>query len=175
MRTLLFAALLALGCRIDLDTNDTPRACESRPEIPACADAVGHSDFEWLQTNIFTANCSGSSCHGMTESGDPPDGRLVLARGSAYATLMGASGQGVMSEFDPGRALVVPFDAESSYLYFLMRGTPAASVTPPFAAPPEEYGFMPLKAKTLCCEKLEAVRRWIEAGALPPPPEDPAQ
>lgn len=168
MRAILFAALLGSGCRVDLDENNVPRACEFRPDLPVCEAAVNRSDFEWLQTNIFITNCSGDSCHGMTTTGDPPDGRLLLARGHAYAALMGASGEGVTSGFDPARQLVVPFDAESSYLYFLMRGTPAGSVSPAFAAPPEGYGYMPLKANTLCCEKLEAVRRWIEAGALPP-------
>ena len=76
-------------------------------------------------------------------------------------------GEGARSEFDPRRNLVVPFDAEASYLYFLLKAVEASAANPPFAVPPSDYGYMPLNQKTLCCQKLDVVRSWIEAGALP--------
>lgn len=159
--------VLAWGCRIDLDTREFASACEPSETAPSCLDAPGHSDFEWIQANILTPNCGGSSCHGDGENGRLPDGRLVFTSGNSYSSLMGADGGGAMSTFDTSRQLVVPGRPEKSYLLFLMRGIDAELGEPPFDPPPSDYGFMPSRGQTLCCQKLEVVRRWIEAGAPP--------
>lgn len=165
---LVLCAALAPACRLDLDTRELASACEPSETVPSCLDAPDQSDFEWLQANIFTPNCTSNACHGEGENGQPPDGRIRLTRDASYATLMGADGQGVAATFDTSRQLVVPGQPARSYLLFLMRGLDAEFGEPPFDPPPSEYGFMPMRSKTLCCQKLEAVRRWIEQGALPP-------
>lgn len=164
MRAALLAAVLAMSCRIDLDSREVPSACEVRDDIAVCKEAESHSDYEWLQANLFTSNCSGDSCHNAPKAGKPPGGKIVLAEG-AYKTLLGDSGMGADSDLDPGYKLVVPGRPDQSYLYFLLRGIPANEGLPPFNEPPEDIGYMPMDNNTLCCQKIEAVRRWIEAGA----------
>ena len=95
----------------------------------------------------------------------------MLATGSAFKTLMGAdpgagTPPGVQSTFSPNHKLVVPGNPEASYLFFLMRGLPPDAVTD-FVEPPSDIGYMPQGNETLCCQKLDAVERWIRAGALP--------
>jgi hypothetical protein len=169
MRAVLFAAVLAFGCRIDLDKQSAvARACKPSETVNVCLEAEKHSDFEWLQTNIFSTNCSGDSCHGAANPA-PPSGRLDLSTGVAFATLMGTDGNGVMSEIAPGRQLVVPGDATNSYLFFILRGILADQADPPFDEPPVDIGYMPMGNNTLCCQKIDAIGRWIDSGALPPP------
>jgi hypothetical protein len=167
MRAALLATVLAMGCRIDLDTRDVPRTCRDRDDISVCAEAANHSDFTWLQDNIFSSNCSGKDCHGLPENGQTePDGKIVLAEGMAYNALLGDSGMGTAeSDLESGRFLVVPGRPDQSYLFFLMRGVLASEGAPPFQEPPEDIGYMPMDNNTLCCQKIDAVRRWIEAGA----------
>lgn len=170
MRLALSAAVLVTaGCKIDLDTREILRACESRPDIEVCQEAASAGDdFAWIRANIFATNCSGSSCHSAGTGGRPPGGRIVLDEAGAYETLMGVDGTGAMSEVSPGRRLVVPGNADASYLFFLLRGVAAADGDPPFEEPPEDVGYMPQDlADGLCCEKIDAVGRWIAAGARP--------
>ena len=137
-----------------------------RDDIAVCNEAESHSDFTWLQANLFTSNCSGDSCHNAPKAGKPPGGKIVLAE-NAYKALLGDSGTGATSDVAPDRLLVSPFNPKDSYLYFLLRGVRADDGAPPFNEPPEDVGYMPMDNNTLCCQKLDAVRRWIEAGALP--------
>jgi hypothetical protein len=84
----------------------------------------------------------------------------------AYNALLGDSGMGTAeSDLESGRFLVVPGRPDQSYLFFLMRGVLASEGAPPFQEPPEDIGYMPMDNNTLCCQKIDAVRRWIEAGA----------
>lgn len=167
MRAGLLAAVLAMSCRIDLDHREIPRTCEVRDDIDVCKEAADHSDFEWLQANLFTSNCSGRSCHGMPGPGKTqPGGKIELTPGMTYKVLLG-DGTGAKSAVDPTRVLVRPGYPNDSYLYFLLRGVRADDGEPPFEEPPEDVGYMPMDNDTLCCQKIEAVGRWIEAGALP--------
>jgi hypothetical protein len=179
MRAVLMSAVLVTGCRIDLDENTSglEGLCIAQ-DLPICHEADSHSDFEWIQKNIFSSNCGGKDCHGYVEDGTP-DGKIVLTGAldpvndpegvmAAYRTLMGPERKGVVSDVAPTRSLVVPGNAEASYLYFLMHGVRPAQGEPPFDEPPDDVGYMPRRAKPLCCQKIEAVGRWIEAGALPP-------
>jgi hypothetical protein len=180
MRAALLAAVLAMGCRIDLDDREVSRACKVRDDISVCREAADHSDFTWIQDNILSSNCAGKQCHGLPEGAQTePDGKIVLAKGMAYAALLGPNGTGAESDLEPGRLLVVPTGAmdpehpeikgrpDQSYLFFLMRGVLASEGAPPFAEPPDDIGYMPMDNNTLCCQKIDAVRRWIEAGAPP--------
>lgn len=169
MRVALLAAILAMSCRIDLETRELAKACEVRDDIDICKEAAAEDSatFAWLQPNLFTSNCSGRSCHGLPEGAQTqPLGKIVLAPGMAYKTLLG-DGTGARSDVDPSRVLVSPGNPNDSYLYFLLRGIRADEGTPPFEEPPEDVGYMPMDNDTLCCQKIDAVRRWIEAGAPP--------
>lgn len=166
VRVAALGAALTAGCKIDLDTRPLSE-CEDS-DFPACLAAPDHSDLAWIQSNIFTPNCGGESCHSEGRNGQPPDGRILLTAETSYTTLMGADGQGVMATFDTSRMLVVPGAPSRSYLYFLIRGIRGEFGEPPFEPPPSDVGFMPFRQDApLCCQKLDAVRRWIEAGALP--------
>lgn len=167
MRVVLAAALLAsAGCRIDLDHGEEARRCKTTnaagDPIPVCDEAESHSDFAWIESKILSANCFGSSCHGSATA----TGKLDLSVGHAYATLMGATGAGVLSDVDKVHNLVVPGEPNKSYLFFMIRGVEATDGSPPFSTPPSTIGYMPSKSSVLCCQKIDAIERWILAGAL---------
>ena len=163
MRAVLFAALLATGCRIDLDhadvdANTSGRTCKVSTAA-VCMEATTHSDFTWIKGKIFAANCFGSSCH----SGTIASGKLDLTD-DPYTALMGATGMGTMSNLDPAHKRIVAGDPASSYLFFIIHGLDANRG--PFTDPPATVGFMPMSNSTLCCQKIDALERWIMAGAM---------
>jgi len=126
-------------------------------------EATTHSDFAWIENKIFLSNCFGSSCH----TGTTASGRIDLSAGKSYATLMGASGTGgVMSNLDPTRVLVTPGNPAQSYLFYILHGIEPSEADPPAGPPPQDVGYMPMNNATLCCQKLDAIERWITAGAL---------
>jgi len=163
------------ACKVDLDQLEQEVVfCKPSMSAPTCLEAEANnvSDFAWLQENLFNRNCDGDDCHGQPANGDKPSGEMVLATGAAYRELMGSDpGAGdpplVDSSFSPAHKLVVPGDPERSYLLFLMRGLPRDSGATVFDEPPSDVGYMPMSNSTLCCQKLDAVERWIRAGALP--------
>jgi hypothetical protein len=162
----LLASVALAACRIDLDHADTDnnmtgRSCKVSTAA-VCVEGESHSDFAWIESKIFAANCFGSSCH----TGPTASGKRDLTVGSSYATLMGPTGAGVMANMDATRKLVVPGHPEQSYLFFIIRGIDAAEGDPPFTAPPDNIGFMPMSNATICCQKIDAVERWIMAGAM---------
>jgi hypothetical protein len=163
MRAALPLVLLAFGCRIDLDSHDVDastsgRACKVSTAA-VCMEAEGHSDFTWIKGKIFAANCFGSSCH----SGTTASGNLDLTD-DPYTALMGSGTK--KSNLDPTRDLVVPGSPNKSYLYFILRGIEPEMGDPPFSPPPGNVGYMPMSNATLCCQKLDAIERWITAGAM---------
>ena len=183
MRAVLIAlvSIAGAGCKIDLDHFVQPdaasgRACKVSTTAPIClaAEAENHSDFAWLQKNMFSTNCSGKDCHGApTATGTLPSGKLVLAEGFSYKTLLGkgATDPGpaplVASEFQTDHKLVEPSAPERSYMMFMLRALRADEGVPRFTAPPDDVGYMPQSNNTLCCQKLDVMSRWIAAGALP--------
>lgn len=170
MRVVLLSALLAtMGCRIDLDqpstsadANTTGRSCKVGTTT-ACMNAEQHSDFAFINTQIFPLSCSASaSCHKDATS----SGKLDLSLSNAYAALLGASGSGVMSNVDKTRVLVVPGQPRQSYFFFMVHGVKAADGDPPFMDPPSNIGLMPQNNAPICCQKIDAIERWITAGAM---------
>jgi hypothetical protein len=162
-----------LGCKVDLDHFEQT-FCKPSQTAPTCLEAEEKnvSDMAWLQTNVFTRNCGGDDCHGQPVNGTEPGGTIVLANGNAYKALLGAEPDAgpaplVESTFSPAHKLVVPGKPELSYLFFLMRGQPADTGATVFDEPPADTGYMPSANNTLCCQKLDAVERWIRAGARP--------
>ena len=116
--------------------------------------ATTHSDLAWIETNIFGVSCTFSGCHDSATD----LGKLDLRVGMSYADLVGVS-----SIADPTRKLVVQNDIHASYLMLSLHDFPPEMATPPGVAP--AVGYMPQGFPTLCCQKLEAIERWIMAGA----------
>ena len=81
-----------------------------------------------------------------------------------YTSLMGAAGTGTDSNLQPGKKRVVAGDPASSYLFFIVHGLDGNQGT--FTNPPSNVGFMPMSNSALCCQKIDALERWITAGAL---------
>jgi hypothetical protein len=162
MRAVLLLALLA-SCRYDLDKADVDanvsgRSCKVTTSAP-CVEAETHSDFTWIKEKIFAANCFGSSCH----TGATASGKLDLTD-DPYTALLGTGGAGVASNLDPSHKRVVAGDPSASYLYFIIHGLEDTQTT--FQDPPSSVGFMPMSNSTLCCQKIDAIERWITAGAM---------
>jgi hypothetical protein len=158
MIRLVIVASLLVGCRISLENNDTPdsgagRQCTISTSQP-CMDAVTHSDLAWIESKIFVASCDFSGCH----SSATDLGKLDLGVGKSHNALVNAS-----SLLDPTRKLVVPNDLNASFLLLMLRDVAPEMASPPGTAPAN--GFMPKGSATLCCQKLDAVERWIMAGA----------
>ncbi|MBA3395033.1 MAG: hypothetical protein H0T89_20470 [Deltaproteobacteria bacterium] len=119
------------------------------PEPTVCQQATMHSDLAWIQANVFTPSCATAMCH----SGSEPEVGLRLDPGTSYNNLVNKGASTVS-----GWTRVVPGSLETSYLVVAFGRTPG---------PPPRDGFMPLGADPLCVEKLEAIERWILAGAPP--------
>jgi hypothetical protein len=161
MRAVLLLALLA-SCRYDLDHAEVDasvsgRSCKMTTSA-ACVEAATHSDFTFIKEKIFAANCFGSSCH----TGATASGKLDLTD-DPYTALMGAGGTGVASNLDPSHKRVVAGDTSASYLFFIIHGL---DTNPGFPEPPSSVGYMPMSNATLCCQKIDAIERWITAGAM---------
>lgn len=156
MIRLVLVATLLVGCRVSLETDDTVnRSCVDNTSQP-CLDAVTHSDLAWIEQKIFAPSCSFTGCH----NGPDDAGLLDLRAGKSHDALVGAS-----SMLDPTRTLVMPNDVEASYLMLMLRDVPPEMANPPGVAPPTSVGYMPQGQGALCCQKLQAVERWIMAGA----------
>ena len=154
----------AVACKIDLDERVLAAECKVSTAAQVCLEAerTNVSDFQWLQDNMFATNCSGDDCHGDTDPvGGLPAGKFIVTH-DAYDKLVG-----VPSKNDPNHVLVDPGHPEGSYLLYLMHGIRREEGVPPFKPPPGSVGFMPQSNDTLCCQKLEALERWIAAGAQP--------
>jgi hypothetical protein len=115
-----------------------------------CQEATQHSDLAWIQDNIFSKSCAFSGCHKGTATGA---GSLSLEKGVSLGALVGKP---AMTE--AGWMRVVAGNADTSYLLVAMGMG---------SGPLPQGGVMPLGQAPLCKEKLDAIARWIEAGAKP--------
>jgi len=165
LRLALVALLATSACRTSLE--DEPdagagRACTVVTMNAACVAAEGMPSvtLTWIEQNVFTPNCGGPSCHGTTTGGGPPVGRLTLTADS-HPKLVNAD-----ASFATGRKLVVPGSVPQSYLMVIMRGITLAEAEPSPAPAPSGDRYMPLGSPPICCQKLDAIARWITAGAL---------
>ena len=114
-----------------------------------CDQAKTHSDFAFIQQHIFTPSCATAMCHGGAE----PEVGLNLSAGEAYANLVNKGSSTV-----DGWTRVTPGSLATSYLAVSLGRV---------EGPPPRDGYMPLGADPLCLEKMEAIERWILAGAQP--------
>lgn len=165
MFRLVAIAGLLCSCRLSLENYDTSiqgtdagngRACVVSTTSQPCMDATTHSDLAFIEQRIFASSCNFSGCHDSATDA----GRLDLRAGASHDRLVGVS-----SQIDNTRKLVVPNDVAASYLMLMLRDVAPAMANPPGNSPPGSIGFMPQAAPTLCCQKLDAIERWINAGA----------
>lgn len=165
MRWLLLVGLLA-SCRTNIDdpvtgvdgSMTTTRNC-SVSTSSACMEAETHSDFTWLNTNVFNSNCSGTSCHQSNSNSNAkknPYGDIP----TTYASLVNFD-----SQVTPGLKLVVPGQVNQSYVMVMLHDLAGSKFSPPQAEPPSDPGYMPQNSPSICCQKIDAIQRWIEAGA----------
>jgi hypothetical protein len=171
MRILLISLLVLVACGTDPPKQ---QMCMDNTIAPVCfQDAPMHSDFTFIKASIFDKNCFGSACHTTggtaklklsTDANHPEDAPVTQAE--AYMNLLGADGMGAFSTIDKTRRLVVPSDANSSYMELMIQRITPAEATPPAMPPPSNIGYMPQANPTLCCQKLDAIDRWIAAGAM---------
>jgi len=116
----------------------------------ACAEATTHSDLAWIQTNIFTHSCAFSGCHTGAAANA---GFLSLESGVSHGSLVGQ-----MAKTETGWMRVVASNPSQSYLLVAIGAE---------NGPTPVGGLMPLSQPKLCSEKLDAVTRWVQAGAPP--------
>jgi len=110
-----------------------------------CEEAKFHSDLAWIEQKIFAPSCLGD-CHT-----DPtPSASLNLSAGLSHHSLVN-----VTSTQYPTWKRVVPGNPGASMLMVQIGGEPG----------PELEGTMPWGQPKLCDEKIDAIRRWIAAGA----------
>jgi hypothetical protein len=112
-----------------------------------CEQATMHADLTFIQDNVFSATCARSTCHTSTNQA----GGLVLEQGMAHDNLVGKA-----STQHAGWMRVVAGQPDMSYLLVAIGG-----------ADGPDRGTMPWAMPMLCQEKIEAIRRWIAAGANP--------
>lgn len=115
---------------------------------PKCMEATTHDDLAWIQASVFSTSCTFSACH---KSPANDANHLVLEAGASHDELVN---QGSVEQ--NGMMLVVPGHPEQSYLMVAL-GELAGQL-------PED-GVMPLNSPALCQEKIDAIERWILAGA----------
>jgi hypothetical protein len=123
----------------------------------SCMEATTHSDLAWLQEKIFTPSCSAfNSCHKGTAL---EAGGLSLEAGQVIPQTVN-----IPSDLFPQFDIVEPGNPANSYMMIILGGA-----TGPLDA---DVGTMPYNNPRLCQEKIDAVGRWITAGATADTPVD---
>jgi len=140
---LLFSTALLISCNAGtgegLDQNGKPLSGNN--SIPLAAN------FNSVQANIFTPSCATSGCH----SGSAPAEGLLLTEGNSFSNLVNISSNEValLNRVEPG-------NAADSYLIRKVEGTASVGLQ------------MPRNRPALSTEKIQALRDWINNGALGP-------
>lgn len=111
-----------------------------------CDEAPYHSDFGFIEDKIFTVSCL-DGCH----NGPAPTGNMDLSPGVAYTSLVN------VASLHSGWMRVVPNDPGASTLMVEVGGEPGIALE----------GYMPWGLPRLCEPLIDAMRRWIVAGAPP--------
>ena len=96
---------------------------------------------------------------GQVVPGSPTRGPLRAATTSGDAEEPGRAATWWLSE-----TAVVAGDINASYLMMLVGDFPPAMATPPASGLPS-VGLMPENMPPLCCQKLDALERWISSGS----------
>jgi hypothetical protein len=124
-------------------------------------EAANHSDLAWIEPNVFAVQCAFSGCHTGEAT---PAGRIDLKGvGMSHGDLVN-----VDSMVANGRKIVVPGQPRQSYMMMMLQLFPPTEMEPtPVMPPPSDIGFMPQGTdnEPICCQKIDAIERWITAGA----------
>lgn len=151
-RLWLGAALLALGLALgcgDKDDTGADTGGGGTEDGGGTGDGGGSEDggaaeVSWSTVEADLANsCAFSSCHGGHQWPD-------LSQGSSYASLVK-----VNSQQAPDQVLVVPGDADASYIVAKVEGQAGIEGDP-----------MPSGTDMWEADKVARLRAWIDAGAL---------
>lgn len=159
MKRALFSLLLLTACNGGGPSIDAAPPGDATWS-PKCYEAMDHSDFAWIEENVFRGSCASfMSCHDSQN----PAGGLDLTAGNAYGELVN-----VPSFYFTDWMRVTPGDPEASYLMVRLRCTTDED---PYVAqcesgPLDGGVLMPPNSAPVCKPKREAIRRWIEQGAL---------
>lgn len=113
--------------------------------LTPCEEAVYHSDLAWIQEQVFDVSCT-TKCHGDS----PPAAMMSLVPGASHDSLVDMPS----TQFS-GWIRVKPGNPGASMLLVQLGGEPG----------PELEGYMPWGMPRLCDEKIDAIRRWVAAGA----------
>jgi len=105
------------------------------------------ANFLSIQTNIFTPSCATSGCH----SGSAPAEGLNLSDANSFNNIVS-----INSEQFPSLNRVEAGDADSSYLVRKIEGTASIGLQ------------MPRNRPALSVDKIQAIRDWIDNGAIGP-------
>jgi len=117
---------------------------------PARDRGRSRGGFDPIQTRIFEKQCAFSGCHGPTN----PQAGLVLSGEGAYDALVDHPATTPAANF-AGKNLVVPGAPATSFLMDKLLG----------ALAPGEGEPMPLDRQPLADKDIQAIRKWILAGA----------
>lgn len=148
-----FASLAALllafvpGCGGGTSCEETQVECDG-----TCIDAIP-ATLEGVTTQVFEKSCAFSTCH---DAASPAEGLAFHDLASVAAAINTASAQ------DSTLMLIAPGDSAQSYVYRKMMGENIAATD----VNGNSSTVMPPGGQ-LCGPKVEAVRAWIDAGALP--------
>jgi hypothetical protein len=112
--------------------------------------AVDNSTYHDLQDYIFTKSCTASYCHAAPTNA----GNLNLTSGVSYQDLVGRVPQN-LAAVSAGMKRVDPGNPDNSFLLTKLAGL----------STPAEGGRMPLGEGPLHSGKIDAIRKWIAAGA----------
>jgi hypothetical protein len=170
LRVALVALLATSACRISLEGDDAAsdpdgggRKCTVNTANAECAFAEANpamsQTLTWIEQNVFAKNCNSTACHSPTTGGGMPGGGVVLTTAS-FDKLVN-----VDAKLANGYKLVVPGDLAKSYLMVLLQDLPLSQADPPAPAPRDNL-YMPFNSPPICCQKLDAIQRWIMAGAM---------
>jgi len=152
------AILLLAACGTEPTRSASPDAATAMTATDAgsdaplsiCDQAAQHSDLAWIQSNVFDASCARSNCH---ITGNEAGG-LILEAGKSRDYLVN-----MPSSVDHGMMRVLPGDPSQSYLLVALGGEPG--MPPDGTVMP--WGGLPM----LCAQEVDAIKRWVAAGANP--------
>jgi hypothetical protein len=157
-------AVLVAACSGSPGTTDGAGSADA-PISASCMEAESHSDLTWIATNVFAKQCTFSGCH----NGAPTDaGKMDLRVGHAHDSLVGSgsAATGVPSHMCPTAMRVIPSNSAGSWIEKMLGAE--MDTTPPSCPIDPKIGLMPMDnmSQLLCQQKLDAIKRWIDAGAL---------
>lgn len=116
------------------------------------------ASFDLMQDKFLTPSCATSGCHLSEKDGSFAQHGLVLAKGSAYANLVGAPSFNAAA-LAKSMPRVKKFASNESLLYHKLNWDLSHHGLANYGAP------MPLGGKPITKGQLAFVQKWIDAGA----------